>query len=101
MSLDVSAQQLLEQSRAAGGRPMESLPLAEARAGYVRSRVALAPDPPQVAEVRELEFPSGVHSIRARIYRGIDAPPRLAPVVVFFHGGGWALGNLDSHDSFC
>jgi acetyl esterase len=101
MSLDESAQQLLERVRAAGGKPMESLPLAEARAGYVRTRVALAPDPPQVAEVRDLEFPSGVHRIRARLYRGVDAPPQLAPVVVFFHGGGWALGNLDSHDSFC
>ena len=101
MPLDVSAQQLLEQIRAAAGKPMESLPLAEARAGYTRSRVALAPDPPEVAEVRDLEFPSGVHSIRARLYRGIEAPRRLAPVVTFFHGGGWALGNLDSHDSFC
>jgi acetyl esterase len=101
MPLDVSAQQLLEQNRAAGGRPMESLPVAEVRAGYARSRVALAPDPPEVAEVRDLEFPSGVHSIRARLYRGVEAPRRLAPVVAFFHGGGWALGNLDSHDSFC
>jgi acetyl esterase len=101
MSLDVSAQQLLEQIRAAGGKPMESLPLAEARAGYVRSRVALAPDPAQVAEVRDFEFPSGIHSVRARLYRGVDAPLQLAPVVAFFHGGGWALGNLDSHDSFC
>jgi len=101
MPLDVSAQQLLEQIRAAGGKPMQSLPLAEARSGYVRSRVALAPDTPQVAEVRDLEFPSGMHGIRARLYRGINAPPQLAPVVAFFHGGGWALGNLDSHDSFC
>jgi acetyl esterase len=101
MPLDVSAQRLLEQIRAAGGKPMESLPLAEARAGYVRSRVALAPDPPEVAEIRDLEFPSGVHSIRARLYRGVEAPRYSAPVVTFFHGGGWALGNLDSHDSFC
>jgi acetyl esterase len=101
MPLDVSAQQLLEQIRAAGSKPMESLPLAEARAGYLRSRLALAPDPPEVAEVRDLEFPSGVHSIRARLYRGVQAPRHLAPVVTFFHGGGWVLGNLDSHDSFC
>jgi acetyl esterase len=101
MPLDASARRLLEQIRAAGGKPMESLPLAEARAGYIRSRMALAPDPPEVAEIRDLEFASGVHSIRTRLYRGIEAPRHLAPVVVFFHGGGWTLGNLDSHDAFC
>jgi acetyl esterase len=101
MPLDVSAQKLLDQMRAVGGKPMESLPLADARAGYARSRVALAPDPPEVAEVRDLEFPSGAHIIRARLYRGVEAPLHSAPVVTFFHGGGWVLGSLDSHDSFC
>lgn len=101
MPLDVSAQKLLDQIRAAAPPPMESLPVAEARAGYARSRVLLAPDPPEVAETRDLEFPSGGHAIAARLYRGREAPRGRAPVVVFFHGGGWALGNLDSHDSFC
>jgi acetyl esterase len=101
MPLDASAQKLLDQIRAAGLPPMETLPVAAARAGYARSRVLLAPDPPEVAEVRDLTFASAGHAIRARLYRGRDVPRGPAPVVVFFHGGGWVLGNLDSHDSFC
>jgi acetyl esterase len=101
MPLDASAQKLLDQIRAAGLPPMETLSVAAARAGYARSRVLLAPDPPEVAALRDLEFPSAGHAIPARLYRGREAPGGPAPVVVFFHGGGWVLGNLDSHDSFC
>jgi acetyl esterase len=101
MPLDASAQKLLDQIRAVGQKPMESLPLAEARAGYARSRVLLAPDPPEVAETRDLELPAAGHVIPARLCRGRTAPRGPAPVVVFLHGGGWALGNLDSHDAFC
>jgi acetyl esterase len=101
MPLDASAQKLLDQIRAAGQPPMETLPVAQARVGYARSRVLLAPDPPEVAEVRNLAFPSSGHAIAARLYRGRAAPSGTAPVIVFFHGGGWVLGNLDSHDSFC
>jgi acetyl esterase len=101
MPLDESAQKLLDQIRAAGLPPMETLPLAQARAGYARSRIALSPDPAEVAEVRNLTFPSAGHAIPARLYRGRAAPGTGAPIVVFFHGGGWVLGNLDSHDSFC
>ena len=101
MPLDASAQKLLDQIRAANLPAMETLPLAEARAGYARSRILASPDPPEVAEVRNLSFPSGGHAIPARLYRGRTAPAASAPALVFFHGGGWVLGNLDSHDSFC
>jgi len=101
MPLDASAQRLLNQIRAAGLPPMETLPVAAARVGYARSRAALAHDPPEVAEVRDLTFPSAGLAIKARLYRGTAAPRDTAPVVAFFHGGGWVLGDLESHDSFC
>jgi acetyl esterase len=101
MPLDASAQKLLDQIRAAALPPMETLPVTAARAGFARSRALLAPDPPEVAEVRDLTFPSGGHAIGVRLYHGVEAPREAAPVVVYYHGGGWVLGNLDSHDSFC
>ena len=45
-------------------------------------------------EEREVEGPGG--DIRVRIYRP-DAEPDL-PMLVYFHGGGWVVGSLDSHD---
>lgn len=53
----------------------------------------LAPLP--VYEVTEAEVPSAAGPVRVRCYRPGEAP---APVVVFFHGGGWEVGSLDVSD---
>lgn len=100
--LDASAQKLLDQMRAAGRPPMEALTLEQARAGYRKSRLQVAVDPEDVASVDDVEIPStGGHRCKARLYRGTNAPSQRAPVVVLFHGGGWVLGDLDTHDSLC
>jgi len=52
-------------------------------------------DAPDVARVENHTLPSGVH---VRLYAHGDEP---APVIVFFHGGGWVLGNLETHDPMC
>ncbi|MEF8773521.1 MAG: alpha/beta hydrolase [Halobacteriales archaeon] len=63
-------------------------------------------DPPDVDLVRDLAFeaprddggpPPGepAREVPVRVYRDADPP---APTVVFFHGGGWTLGTLDSAD---
>jgi acetyl esterase len=49
--------------------------------------------------VRELSIPGPAGPIRARHYR--PATPDPAPLVVFYHGGGWVLGDLDTHDPLC
>ena len=37
-----------------------------------------------------------------RLYRGIDAPTGTAqPALIYFHGGGWVLGDIESHDGVC
>lgn len=54
---------------------------------------------PLPADLETIEIPTADGSISARLYR----PPgtRPAGLVVFFHGGGWVLGSLDSHDTTC
>jgi acetyl esterase len=55
---------------------------------------------PQVhVGVSDLSIPGPAGQIPARHYRPATSDP--APLVVFFHGGGWVLGDLDTHDSFC
>lgn len=55
--------------------------------------------PPTVGSVTE----HYVRGVRVRHYRpsGAESPERALPTVVYFHGGGWTLGSLDSHDSTC
>ncbi|TIW31357.1 MAG: alpha/beta hydrolase, partial [Mesorhizobium sp.] len=40
-------------------------------------------------------------SLTLRIYRGQGAPAQAAPALLYLHGGGWVIGNLDSHDEIC
>ncbi len=54
--------------------------------------------PTPVAEVRELRVDGGAGPLGARLYR---APVPEAPLLVFFHGGGWVVGDLDTHDEPC
>jgi acetyl esterase len=55
-----------------------------------------APVAPQL-KVSNLLIPGAVEQLRARMYHG--EPDR--PLIVYFHGGGWVIGNLDTHDPFC
>ncbi|MEQ6247548.1 alpha/beta hydrolase [Sulfitobacter sp. HNIBRBA3233] len=79
-------------------RPLpQSVPLDYARAA-ADARLAAAPKEP-VHSVSDIAVPAAQGAIACRLYRpeGTDGQP----VVVFFHGGGWVWGSLDSHDSVC
>ena len=79
--------------------PYWRLPLGEARAAarlpYLRRSTARV----EVAAVRELELPGEAGAIRVRVYTPFDDAPR--PLVVFFHGSGFTVLDLDTHDDFC
>jgi len=73
-----------------------------ARAFYLERRALTQPPAPAVAEVRDIvaELPHG--PLPLRLYRPLgSAADALLPVLVFFHGGGWTMGDLDTHDVLC
>jgi acetyl esterase len=72
------------------------VPAHVARRIYRDTRSALAPKAPEVAEVRLQVFGNRV---AVRSYR--PAAEGLLPALVFFHGGGWTIGDLDTHDVVC
>jgi acetyl esterase len=72
--------------------------------GYQRARATLAeriaalPPPTELPRVEDRAIPDGPGGpIPIRVYSPVSEPAGL-PVVVFYHGGGWVLGDLDSHD---
>jgi acetyl esterase len=73
-----------------------------ARENMRRMRPVNQPDPPQVAMVREFQAEGPVGPIPVRIYRPIgSAATDILPAQVYYHGGGWVIGDLDSHDWVC
>ena len=73
-----------------------------ARETMRRMRPVNQPDLPHVAQVRDHLVPGPGGPIPVRAYRGAGtAAGDVLPVQVFYHGGGWVLGDLDSHDWTC
>ncbi len=100
--LDPDAQRVLDLIREAGRPPYETLTPPEAREFYRAGRRILQPDPPEVAEIRNLEAPGPGGKIPLRLYRGLGTARGAAlPALVYFHGGGWVIGDLDTHDGVC
>ena len=101
MSLDPDNQEVLDMMKAAGRPPVHELQPEEARKMYRASRGALQPELPEVAEVRDHSAPGPAGDIPLRLYRGMGTKPGLLPVLVFYHGGGYVIGDLDTHDYVC
>lgn len=78
----------------------ETLSPAEARTAMAGARQAAAVVPPEVGDVRDIQVAASTGVINARLYRPIGATGTL-PGLIFFHGGGWVLGDLESHDMLC
>ena len=100
--LHPQAQALIDLLVAHGLPPTHTLTPAEARAFYRGRRALTQPAPPDVAELRELRLPGPAGELAARAYRPLGARPEaVLPVLVYFHGGGWVIGDLDTHDTLC
>src|SRR5438270_2497723 len=101
-TLDPDNQRVLDLIKAAGRPPVASLEPPAAREMYRAGRRFFQPDLPDMAEVRDLAAPGPAGDIPLRLYRGIgtDAASAL-PVLVFYHGGGYVIGDLDTHDYVC
>jgi acetyl esterase len=102
MALDPDAETLLSMMRAAGRPPFETLTPDEARRAFQAGRAVTQPLPQDVADVRDLSCPGPFGDIKLRAYRPLGtAADEVLPALVYFHGGGWLLGDLDSHDAAC
>jgi acetyl esterase len=85
--------------RATAGPPAWELPLELLRAGPELENPEIWGLPDEVDEVVDLLIPGPAEKIRVRVYRPLST--ELLPVVIWFHGGGWVVGTIESHDPVC
>ena len=98
MPLDPQAKAVLDQFASMGGPQLHEMSVAQARE-LILGMVALAGEPESVARIENRTVPGPAGEIPVRIYAPVGTAP--FPVLVYFHGGGWVIGNLDTHDGIC
>jgi acetyl esterase/lipase len=103
VTLDPDAAFVYKAFQEAGRPAYETLSPAEAREYYRQARFVTNPEPPLLKSVEPLAIETTGGVIPARLYRprSLRELNGLAPCLVFFHGGGWVIGDLDTHDVVC
>ena len=101
--LDPDAAAVFAAFQAANRPPYESVSPTVAREFYLAGRPVSNPEPPELESAEPLSIPAPHGAIPARIYtpKTLRKNDGLSPCLIFFHGGGWVIGDLDSHDVVC
>jgi acetyl esterase len=100
-TLDPGVQLMLAVRERMGEPPPESLTVPEGRAFTAREARIAGGRPDRVAAVGDLTVPGGDGPLKARLYVPPEHGPGPHPLLVFLHGGGFVVGDLDTHDAPC
>jgi acetyl esterase len=102
MTLDPQAKTVIEQLARAQLPAYPTVGAVEARRIYRESRAPLTPPKPELATIedRRIDGPHGAIPLRHYRPHGGGEGGEL-PALVYFHGGGWTIGDLDTHDVIC
>ncbi|MFT4102741.1 MAG: alpha/beta hydrolase [Burkholderiaceae bacterium] len=93
---------LIAAARAAGSKPFEAMAPVQCREAYTARRDLMQWPAEAVAERRDFTVPGPAGPIPLRGYRPAgSAADEVLPCLVYLHGGGWVIGDLDSHDALC
>lgn len=99
MPLDPAVKAMLDNMKAAGFPELDSLPPAQLRKVTAEMFSAQRGALEAIARVEDRKIPGPAGSIPVRVYTSAGSGP--FPVLVFFHGGGFVIGDLESHDGVC
>ena len=102
MAIDSQVQTLLDAAARAARTPVNKLAPVEARVQFKELRKALLPPTPEIGSVVDSTVSGRRGTIPVRHYRPLrKASSDVLPVLIYFHGGGWVVGDLDTHDTLC
>ncbi|WP_192254577.1 alpha/beta hydrolase [Mesorhizobium silamurunense] len=100
-ALDPQARLVLNLGRQAGAPPFEAATPEQARRAYEEGLPNLQGEREPVGSINERTIAGPRGPLTLRTYRGQGAPDAGAPALLYLHGGGWVIGNLESHDEIC
>ncbi|ANK13709.1 alpha/beta hydrolase [Erythrobacter neustonensis] len=83
------------------GPKLADMTLAEARQSYVAMHGIADRPARQLPVIRDLACPGPAGDIPLRLYDARESRSEASPVIVFFHGGGFVIGDLDTHHALC
>ena len=100
--LHPDARALLDLMEQRGIPPVHTLSPSAARALYRERRQLTQPAPPEVSQVSDVSVDGPHGPIALRLYRPFGAATdAVLPVLVYYHGGGFVIGDLETHDTLC
>ena len=98
---DAPTRALLEWVNESDPPPLHGMSPEDARRAFDERRARVDLDPVPVARVEDRALDTAAGALPARLYAPCPAGERALPILVYYHGGGFVIGNLDSHDSLC
>lgn len=102
MALDPQVKALLDAMAANPAAPrIIDLPPEGGRQMYRAMAAQLEPQGLPIGKVEDMAIPGPAGEIPLRIYTPVAAGSGALPVLVYYHGGGWVIGDLETHDALC
>lgn len=101
MPLDPVVKAFLDQVAAMGGPKTYEMQPSEAREAFAGLMQLAGPKDVPIGKVTNFSILLEHGEIGARSYVAVTADHKPLPTLVFFHGGGWVIGSVDTHDGLC
>lgn len=101
MALDPVMKMILDQMALQPGPKMHEVSASDARAMFGALMELAGPKDVPIGKTANLKCPGPGGDIPLRVYTPVAPSADALPALVFFHGGGFVIGNLDTHDGLC
>jgi acetyl esterase len=101
MPLDPILKAFLDQMAAQPGPKMWEIDAPQARELFVAMMSVVGPKDVPIGKAVNQIIPAPHGEIPVRIYTPVAASAEPLPTLIFFHGGGWVIGNIETHDGLC
>ena len=99
MTIDPQARAYLDRAAASGVPPAHLVSPEEARRNFRAGTPLVVGEPIELPRIEDLAVPGPAGAVPVRLYAPSSEP--ALPITLYFHGGGWVVGDLDSHDHLC
>lgn len=99
--LDATIDAIIKQMAANPAPKIYEVSAPQARTMFLGMREIFEPKGVPIGKVDSVEIPGPGGPMAARIYTPVGLAGRVTPACVYYHGGGWVIGDLDTHDTLC